>query len=294
MTYFPDTNHLDRSDTGAIINGGSIGVNEVLSYFRATASMPNRKEWNIYLINMYTILRNVYDKNKSPAKLLEAIDRDIGLISTYIEAYKDYMPNTGKYVVLFYVPNYDAIPDTIRRSVTEQIKAMNAFYKTQVQRKYEKSITNISGNGAYLIAPVGTRSRYPHTELAYFINTECTKYIDRIKYPVIFSHCPIDLHLGKALTTLDLIESYTADVKPRIEFGFKLTKEVRMPFLPITHRLFGDSVHIQPLVQRNLKTKMLELAQDNNWYLRTSYDIEKDVLANSEIKKEDLEIKGIS
>lgn len=109
---------------------------------------------------------------------------------------------------------------------------------------------------------------------------------------LIFTHCVTDLFVRYEFTDLELLESYTATIKPRSEWYTKLTngKELtRMPFNKFTLCVFGDkSVFIKPQGLL-LRRQLLDVAEANNWTTIVSMDkIRSDLakLPKSDIRDE--------
>ena len=62
-----------------------------------------------------------------------------------------------------------------------------------------------------------------------------------------------------------LFETYTGKLKDYKDLGHKVFKVPYVPFNKYTHVLFGDSIHIKPMVVRNTKKAFLDLAFRDKW-----------------------------
>lgn len=288
---FPDTSQMKRSEhSGDLILGGSIGVNRVLLYFRDNAYRPARYEWNIFLVNLFTVFRNVYHKDLSEDQILRAMDVDVGLLTTYFDAYKEVKQPIVPYVLAFYVPTYDKIPEKLRRPVTtDSAKHKQEMYaKVRARLPQKLQILRDDATSKVCVAPVG-RLMLPHKELLRLINDQFKPALGPVTLQVLLlSHCPIDLHMSAKIQYMSLIESNVGTVKAPNEFGSKLTKAVRVPFNTYTHRLLGDPVHLEPLVVRKEKAKILEIAEKHKWYIRSPVEILKDIVDNTSVTKDQL------
>jgi len=276
--------------SGDLILGGSVGLNRILLYFRDNAYKHVRYEWNIFLVNMFTVFRNVYGKDLTEAQILQAVDTDVGLLLTYFDAYKTAKHPTPPYVTVFYIPTYTKIPEALLRTHTSDAhkQFMDMYTKVCAHLPQHLTLAGEDTVSKVYLAPVG-KTTFPHKDLLKIITDQCKPTIGATTPQVLLlSHCPIDLHLSARIQHLSLIESNTGAVKAPNEFGAKLEKSVRIPFHTYTHRLFGDSVHLKPLVVRNEKAKILEVAENNKWYIRSPAEILADIIKHTKVTKASL------
>jgi hypothetical protein len=283
MTYvFPTTAGLERakSDPNEPIYPGSIGSNRIFHFLRTTAGLNTSPCWNLYLINIYTLVRNAYSSLSKPITqkaVDKLIDEDVDLYMTFIGAYMSQRRATSAQV-LFYAPNYRAIPKDLLRPVTGQRAEIDAIY-AKLLTTLPTNLTEVTEDALvnkYLIATSG--NTYPHKELPTIIRTIYGGQRSQGSIgTVLLSHCVMDLHVASRLPMIELLESFTAAVHPVAAFGRKLTQDVAVPFNPTTHRVFGDDVHLVPLCKGKQKTQLIKLAQERNWAVRTETEIITDI-----------------
>jgi hypothetical protein len=279
--FFPPTAGLEtaKSDTSEFLYNGSIGSNRIFHVLRTLAGISGNPKWDLYLINVYTLVRNAYTKGISQSELEKTLDKDVDLYMTFIGAYMSYLRTTPA-VVLFYAPDYTGIPKDVLRTTSGQRDELDAMY-SKILHKLPRKLTELTEDPLvrkFLIATNG--SAFPHKEIPGYIRNIYgnTRNAGRLG-TAIFTHCPIDLHLMTAIPKLELFESFTGAVYPSSEFGRKLTKEVKVPFNTVTHRAFGDDVHFEALIKNRRKTEMIEVAAKHNWAIRTEQEILSDILS---------------
>lgn len=289
MYRFPNPDNLPKGDDQTPIYGGSIGSNRIFEEFRKSADTPTSPRWDLYLINIYTLARNAYGKGMAVSGLETMVDADADLFMTFIGAYTQFRRPTPS-IVVFYAPDYGAIPATLMRKSTGQRSELDALYAA-LRAKMPQTLTDISEdvNVRKYIMVAGSRA-IPYKDLIGALRVIYKNgSLGSMRRAVMISHCPIDLHLVTYIPTLMLMESYTGTVLEAAEFGRKLTKSVAVPFNTVTHRVFGDDVTLIPLIRGPDRSRLIELAQKNHWILRTESEITKDVItAFPPLRREDL------
>lgn len=279
MPYvFPDVSNNPRGLDGTIIHFGSIGSNRIFNYFRENANSYGPPKWDLYLINIYTLVRNAYQKGIDQTLLEQLVDKDADTFMLYIGAYTTYRQAVPS-VVFFYAPDYSAVPKSIMRIHSGQQAEMDSMY--EVLRKkmppVPMELTQVVGTQKFLSRVGG--SLLPYKDLA---SKVADIYQGRRKSgalgTVMISHCPLDFHMYKKISNIQLLESYTGTILSPSGFGQKLCKEVQVPFNTTTHRLFGDSVQLEPLLKGKDKTKLIEVAGEFTWYIKTETEILNDAL----------------
>jgi len=274
---FPNTTNLPKGDDDTPIYSGSIGSNRIFYTLQQTAGSTRSPRWDLFLISIYTLVRNAYQKGINSTALEAMVDRDSDLYMTMIGAYCSYRRMTNA-TVLFYAPDYSAIPKHLLRVHTGHYAELDVLYQALYRKLPNKlvELTEESSTRKFL-AKVGSGT-FPHKQLPGIIRA---LYGGHRPYgaigTVLLSHCPIDLHLYKTIPSLDLLESYTAAIIHTDEFGRKLTKEVKIPFNTTTHRLFGDDIHLMPLLKGREKSKLIDLAGKQFWEIRTEGEIIENV-----------------
>jgi hypothetical protein len=291
MYTFPDVSHLPQGLDGTQIYGGSIGSNRIFDYLKNSAPQLTAPRWDLYLINVFTLVRNAHVKGMNQKQLEEAVDHDSDMFMTYIGAYTGFRKQTPA-VVYFYAPDYSAVPKELMRVHTGNQEELDRMYHELYKKLPDKvtELTEIPSTQKFL-SRVG-RSIFPHKDL-----NERIRYIYQgrrnhgLLGTVMISHCVLDFHLYKAISGLQVLESYTGAILTSQDFGQKLVKEVKVPFNATTHRLFGDSIQLNPLIKGRDRTKLVELAKDKHWFVKTEAEISRDVLFEfSSLSQNDLSV----
>ncbi len=285
---FPNEVGLPRSADGSeAILGGSIGLNKILLLLKERSMHDKTLSWSLYLLNAFSIFRNVYVSDLSNTQLRDAFLKDCELFTTYLEAYISHLSNrvVASVPLVVYFPDYGRIPPDIRRERTAKALDMESRYQI-LAKSFPHSPTSTSQGECTTrwIVPVG-RQMLPHLELARWIQgyaMESHKSAYRWGQEVfLFTHCPIDLHMHKRVPNLFLIESYTAAIKSPLQFGTKfdtkLVPEAQIPFNVATHRALGDSVHIAPIATGKTRKALLEAAVANKWMRQSQDKIASDI-----------------
>ena len=276
MPTFPDLASLETSQDGTeYIYGGSVGVNRILGYYRKTAYLHDRPEWAYHLFNVYTMVRNVYTKGMSPAALYAAFDHELTLLIRYVQAYGELarLPQHRHPAIAVYVPTYDAYPKDRLRPKAEGAQQLEQAY-LRLCKDLPKTITQLQDR--VWLVPCGSTVRLPHLDLYRWLQRQDVQaHHHRI---LMISHCLTDLHLAHFMPRLHLLESYTGTVREPKQFGERLDGSGVIPFTPITHQVFGDSVHLTPLVKGVLKKSLIAQAVARRWPLRTEAEILSDIV----------------
>lgn len=80
MSYmFPPTAGLEhaKTDPDEPIYPGSIGSNRIFHVLREGAGQSDAPRWDLWLINVYTLLRNAYSTGITQAAIEALIDTDV-------------------------------------------------------------------------------------------------------------------------------------------------------------------------------------------------------------------------
>ena len=297
MVQFPDESHMPRSQDGSEpIRPGSVGFNRIFGLFKERALKDKVPFANCFVINLETIFRNNYDKKLSQKEVSDACVQDIDTFLVYLEAYLSwiYGPNPHKPLpVCLYIPNYKSIPkDLLRDHPPSWEMMMHMYHKFTQNFPKLDTLTSCTEYTARYILRVGATT-YPHIELATWLRSFAFEHGKDSAFswgsPVcLISRNVIDLHLAKRLSNTLLLESYTAELKTPDMFGSKLIKEPTIPFNIATHRAFGDSVHLKPLVMRSTKKELITLAEKNRWMTRSYEGILRDVCTVAQVPSSEI------
>lgn len=282
---FPDTTNNPRSADGTeVILGGSVLINRILAMFKDRSLTDRKAEWDLYLLNAWTIVRNVYVPGMKPAQIREAFLKDCELFCTYLEAYLSCFrwAQGTRIPIVVYFPDYKKLPEDIARVPKGQNEDI---FKAYLNLRKEMPSANMLLSQSMLtdrwIVHAGGGS-LPHVELAAWVKNfslgNHTSSYAWGKKVFLMTHCPVDLHIHRLIPEINLIESFTAAIKTPKEFGSKLIKDVPIPFNYATHRAFGDSLQIHPIAQRQVRASLIEVAKERKWMTRTLETIVNDIV----------------
>lgn len=288
MAYtFPDTSNAPKGQNGDEIIGASIALNRPLLHIREMAFQRNIVPWDLYVISVYTIARNVHEEASSAIELARLIDRDVEYLMSYLEAFHVQKKEQGASLprIVFYLPIYDRLPKHLRREHTGKAAELDDWYLKYLSR-FPKGPTDITQTplSQCFTTIVGT-TLLPHRELAQEIKehkfNQAGYGSPRI---LLLSHCLLDYYLVKQFH-VEVIESYTGQIKGPETFSHRLNKDGLVPFNRIFHRLLGDSTWVLPLATGKIKTKILEMAKERKWNQKTEHEILKDLVVNYNIEQ---------
>lgn len=300
MVMFPDERSLEHSADGTdlIRPGCSVGFNRILGFFKAWAGGDTQPKWDMFLLNGATIFRNNFDPKKSQAQIYEDFQSDCEMFTLYYEAYLSFCAPPGTRIpIVVYIPDYSAIPATIAREASpREIEMSRAFMVFQAaQVKLGARLLSAGPFTDRWIIPAGSRQRMPQRDLVDWIHKGISaKQLGSFRWGAsvgMVTHCAVDLHMHVKVPRMSLLESYTGIIKPPNQFGTKLVndKGVLVPFNKLTHRIFGDPIHIRPAVTGRKRTELKKMAVANNWFRKSDTAIYQDVRSvDPNIKNTDL------
>lgn len=283
MKTFPDESHMERSKDGTDpIRGGSIGLNRILGRFVNRSKSDHRPEFTAVILSAFTIVRNVVgtEKDITIVQLEEAFVRDVNLFLDYYDTYlsitKSGMMRDKLCPVVIYFPDYKRVENQIRREQTGQKAHLLTLYAKFLSRYNgrDEMVRELEHCRCYWIR--AGDATYPHKEVARKFREIASQpksaYSSGDKI-ALMSHVPLDYHLVGRLRGINLLESYTGELKGSDQFGLKLDKEGRLPFNTVTHVVFGDASFIKPWVSPKVRKQLLEQAVKEKWVTRSEDDL---------------------
>ena len=276
---FPDIANAEYGQDGTPILGNSIGNNRILFYLRETANQQAAPLWNLFLINIYTMARNAYRRGISFEEMRTCIDKDSDLLMTYIHAYTTHKRPVDS-VVLFYAPSYRAVPKDFMREHVGNNLELDALYDEIAETIPDKllELTELPYTRKF-ISRAGFHGRLPYLDISTALGSINSALASGGSIgTALISHCPLDFHIYKRIPRVQLLESYTGQILNVVDFGQKLTKEVRVPFNTATHRLFGDPSQLTPLLTGKDRKTLMQLAGEKNWAIKTETQIIDDAV----------------
>lgn len=102
--------------------------------------------------------------------------------------------------------------------------------------------------------------RYFIEELKYLKNEHCVAMIS--------SH-PVDYHIGQMCRSFRVFRSYTGESIWYKNLGLKVFDTDLVPFNVYTHAILGDKEDVQSSLKGSEKQKLLKIAEEEEWSLKT-------------------------
>lgn len=262
-------------ETRSVYNGVevSLGIAPILSALSYVSNQRLRPDWNLFLINVETIIRDRKEKNSSIEQTAQGVLTDIGVLAQYISAYCRITRTSrsiGTPVVCFYFPHYENIPRAYLRSklpkgTEERWKVRDAVMKLMTQHPLPEQIEETK----IIAVDVGRSSGWPHKDL--FRDLYETRFdkgpANSMKYRkvLMISHVPLDFTLYKQFAEFTILESYTGRFKHRKQFGKKVFNDENIPFNLYTYLLLGDKWYLGSPLNNVSKKQLKSRAASEHW-----------------------------
>lgn len=249
----------------------SYGISPILSTLSDLSTRPGRQTWNLYLINVETLIRDRKERDASLKAMAQGVITDCTVLAQYISAYNRYTAANDKGpnpVVCFYLSHYEDIPriylrNKLPKGTEERWRVRNiieGILKTDgFPERFED--TDIR----FAVPEYRDGRRWPHRELL----TDLSHTFDGIRYrkTLMVSHVPLDFHLYRVFSEFSILESYTGAIKQVKQFGKKVFGDNDIPFNKYTHLLLGDRWYLEPQIKGTARRKLKEIAQKEHWAL---------------------------
>ena len=248
----------------------SYGVASILNTFATLSSQARRPAWQIYLINVETLIRNRKENNNSIVSANDVLN-DMQILQQYISSYnrinlssvqKKYTP-----YIVFYFPQYKVIPhDYLRtklpKGTEERWKLQDAILDIVRNKSMPEAIDTTQ---ILYISSGSSKSVWPHKDLLKDIRS----VISGSQYApcLMISHVPLDFHLYRYFNDFTLLESYTGVLKKCTVFGKKVFGDDAIPFNKYTHLSFGDKWYMNGLASFSVRRQIKERALKEHWKL---------------------------
>lgn len=282
---------IDLTQGGTYSNGTGALAIQLSAHIKAFDNVTDT-----ILINLGTLLRNrlmktgdVEEGSATYSKMIKESSKEMVIevskelqefIKTIYQAYTQ--TKIEKPFLLLYCPAYEKVlPASVLRPATGQ--------RLMLQEACASMVKEITGSGLNKNISIGDLSvRYlPITNQVSVSRTliYLIRGLRNRQQVLMVSHQPVDWHICDVVKNMVLLESHTGKYKHPDQFGEKAFG-VELPFLPSTHAVLGDKVLIKPVLTPKQKKELLELAESQQWDLRTS-----EFVSDSIRKKGWLEVK---
>lgn len=261
----------------------SYAVAPILSIFANLANGKDPYGWDVFFINIETLIRNIKDnKNKERTNdIVSAVINDMHILHNYIINFISRTRskhNTAEPIIVFYTSKYENIPSKYLKDKlpagTDERKATCRTVMDKIAKELWKDFT---GGRVLFIDNPGTH--WPQKEML----TELSKIEPGISFrrAVMLSHVPLDYHLYTFFKTFHILESYTGKIKTSKDLNLKVFKDEFIPFNKYTHILFGDGWYMKAQVKGKEKNKAKEIAEKEHWNMLPVRNIYKSIISHN-------------
>lgn len=253
----------------------SIGTSAMVATILPLLASP-KVPYDTILINLETIMRNVYHKDLTVDKLVSATIRE------YVDFMSEIMGTIGNnssikkmYVAMYIGDHIATLPYRSRKKETpKRIIFKKAVERIQKKRElfFRRVVDNVDFHGFTL-----STLRRVATQIAW----QVSKLVGSTKLLMI-SHIPLDFHVLQRHPNSAILESYTGRIikYSPMNLGRKVFKLDNVPFTTYTHAILGDNVSVSLIKDHNMKKKILTLASEHNWKMASRETVNRDIREN--------------
>ena len=262
----------------------SFGIAPILNMLATTAAQRTKSTWTAFCINIETLIRDRQNKNNVGQIQVIARDvlTDIQVLSLYISTYNQIAQTrelTNKNpVIVFYCNDYRSIPqpylkDKFPKGTEERWAVLdyvsNLLVKDAPASVHEgtRIIYALNGTTSLLtkIGELWKKKLWPHKVMVKEIESSIPYFWQ--SSVLLISHVPLDFHLFRYFTHVQLIESFTGRMKDYKQLGMKVFNSEVLPFNKYTHLLLGDKWYMQSLLTLKQKNMLKTVATRDKWLL---------------------------
>lgn len=227
--------------------------------------LEKKSRYDTILINITTIIRNNIDRSLTTNAIIKNIASELQEVKQDIaDMYSECSWVTNPTVV-FYMTRYERVIPLkclrpIPKSQEKQLDVTNRIIKKLEKAKKGKyRIDNVTFY-EMMTSPLA----WPHTNLVATV-----KQLENSNNVILVSGAPCDYHICHKFPKMRLIRSFVGSVVQPKDFGDIVFKR-KIPFTPETHALLGDKSHIKCLLPRKEKARLLNIAEQEHWTVKTS------------------------
>lgn len=301
-SYFIEDEEQVSSGLESDNEQAGFGTNAIISSIKELSKSNNPNPYDIFLINIDTLIRNVVTKEKTIQDIKQDVKKDLDNLLDTISIYLQSVSNLiDMPYILVYFPEYEVPQVKLHErvfkdnSVKAIIKKVHDEFIKEDNLKQRKQIRTSFNNIDVYELPVGNRADLPYKDLTRFINSQArfnpTGIRTVIKNMLMISHYPLDFYFLFNFPNTQLIESFTGRYLKKEQLGVKVFKDGFIPFNRVTHLLFGDSVQLMPMAKgrrghNNNRKLLMDMAKKQNWNFRTPSEIAQFVGNSGQVPKE--------
>lgn len=278
-TLDQDTSYYKEEDGKIVLStekvfDPSYGTEPIL--IRIEKLLRDKDRTHTILINIATIIRNSMEKDLSLEDNIRRVENEISLIGGRIKfLYENFSVNKYPYLV-FYMTDYRKdYPEEKLRPITPgkklYVDICNVFLKEIKDHIFKDD--NLTVHMLKLM------SKDYGTELQKILRN-VSSVVPSNHYTgdyYLVSHYPLDYYVLNKCPSGKLINSHTGEIIDRKLLGYKVFHEFNMPFNQLLHGVLGDKIQILPTIKVGSRMKVKDLAEQNNWMIKTESQIKKDL-----------------
>lgn len=252
----------------------SLGIIPILNTFYDLSKERKPPVWNLFLINVETLVRDAKDKELNNNQICENTLRDCTILAQYINEYCQFTAKgnmTTKPLVCFYLPDYRNIPknylrDPLPKGTEDRWKILSLCEKSLEKLGFSNKFEDTD-----IVFSTLHHESFPHVELSKDLIRKDKTIVFRDT--LMISHVPSDFHLANTFRAFSLLESYTGAIKTAKEFGKKVFGDEALPFNKYTHLLFGDKWYLKSPLDAKTKKSIKEQMIREKWLFRSDKKI---------------------
>lgn len=230
--------------------------------------MPTRDRylWDVYLINMETMLRNVLNDDRFTGDPVASTINECRLLAQYWQGFMTGAKLPRKPVMVFYLPDYKNLPT---QYIRPKLPA-GTVDRWEVMSKLKEQWTtswNISYDDLDVVqcevtnTPTGWVPISVVHDVDEFLATSKLKHMTL----VMTSHVAVDFHIYKYCKRFTLLESHTGGMRKPSDLGKKVFGHAEVPFNKYTHVVFGDKTLLRPQFGPKARKEVVERAKNETW-----------------------------
>ena len=274
MTYDPSIAHLETK-----VSYGTLGI---INKLVLLSKQPPR--WDVYLINVATIVRNNLSRDRSDTAVIRGTEYDVSELITYID---NYLQTTTGIAILYFGLQRLGIPKEHRRTSTTTRKKIAAL--TSEISRLHKGPSGKLFDLDYASKTLRVFSINHPGQLPYRFLANILQYTISYNKVALLTHDATDMLMCNALDKVEVLSSHTGYILRKRDLGFKVFKNEKIPLNQVTLRLFGDKDNIIPIIRN--KPKALSRLAKYNLHQKTEQEIFGIAVNTLGVKKQLLQYK---
>ena len=205
-------------------------------------------------------------KTEYPAKALfkEAKAEMVKILSDLVQMYTNANLVINPTIITYHADYSKSIPDELYRPPTDSkyyLTGADELVRTQLVNGSRKIAKN---QGVTLIELAVNNKFLPWRH----IMMELQDLKNNHNVAMISNH-PVDYHVGSVSHTFRIARSFTGEIVAYKQLGRIVFKNDLVPFNLYTHAIFGDKEDVKCSLTPGDKNKLLKLAEEEEWSLKT-------------------------